>query len=191
MNAYLDDLTEIVFIAATGGEVTSYYNKVKGLVENEFDDCWSACGEKAGPCDWCGTGLCCKQGDDGCGDESLGGANSYLCTKPTDEQIKAMYLSFSKSLSQYTGRLPDYWSCKVPGSAVYDNLARAAQACHELDYCQYVFRPAQNWALKSGGYTAWKFYLMSNNCNICPVPGFAHGNKIFYFDIKVNTVTET
>ncbi len=42
---------------------------------HEGEDCWVDCGQKGGPCEWCGsTGMCCRQGSigDGC-DGSIGG----------------------------------------------------------------------------------------------------------------------
>ena len=44
---------------------------------HEGEDCWVDCGQKGGPCEWCGSaGMCCKQGvlGDGC-DGSIGGPN--------------------------------------------------------------------------------------------------------------------
>ena len=31
-------------------------------LKNEGKDCWKACGERAGACSWCGSGLCCRIG---------------------------------------------------------------------------------------------------------------------------------
>ena len=29
---------------------------------NAGKDCWGGCGRRQGPCDWCGSGLCCRKG---------------------------------------------------------------------------------------------------------------------------------
>ena len=52
-------------------------------VENTGLDCWSKCGSKQGPCDWCGeVGTCCKKGyhdtSSGC-DGTIGGRNRHEC----------------------------------------------------------------------------------------------------------------
>ncbi len=42
---------------------------------HQGEDCWIDCGQKEGPCEWCGSaGMCCQQGvlRDGC-DGSIGG----------------------------------------------------------------------------------------------------------------------
>ena len=39
------------------------FDIVPDPLENAGENCWSACHENAGKCDWCGTeGLCCRKG---------------------------------------------------------------------------------------------------------------------------------
>jgi len=49
-------------------------------VLNEGKDCWEGCQAKQGPCEWCGTGMCCRKGSNGC-DGSLGvEGKRHVCT---------------------------------------------------------------------------------------------------------------
>ena len=55
--------------------------------ENTGKDCWYECGEKQGPCEWCGSmNLCCTQKIDwtdysnGC-DGTFGGRTTHQCTR--------------------------------------------------------------------------------------------------------------
>ena len=32
------------------------------VVLNYGRDCWRGCGRRQGPCEWCGSGLCCRKG---------------------------------------------------------------------------------------------------------------------------------
>ena len=57
-------------------------------LEHEGEGCWTGCGGQQGYCDWCGTGVCCRQGQwsgqwpgdlsTGC-DGYLGGAEGHIC----------------------------------------------------------------------------------------------------------------
>ena len=53
-----------------------------GLI-NEGQDCWWKCCKQNGPCNWCGTGLCCKKGviKNGC-DGTFGGGSTHQCSLP-------------------------------------------------------------------------------------------------------------
>eukprot|EP00808_Paulinella_micropora_P023068 g66993.t1 len=54
-------------------------------LENANKDCWSSCGDKSGPCAWCGPqGLCCRKafngGEGGCPADA-GGEQGHVCVK--------------------------------------------------------------------------------------------------------------
>ena len=40
-------------------EIYTYYRKE---LLNAGKDCWGGCGRRQGPCEWCGSGLCCRKG---------------------------------------------------------------------------------------------------------------------------------
>ena len=50
-------------------------------VRNAGMDCWENCNKRAGACDWCGIGLCCKNKEikNGC-DGLSGGGSRHHCT---------------------------------------------------------------------------------------------------------------
>ena len=51
-------------------------------IENKGSICWDQCGPLAGPCAFCGSGLCCKMGESQPGtdcDGSRGGNGEYNC----------------------------------------------------------------------------------------------------------------
>ena len=56
---------------------------------NVNKNCWHECAKKKGPCDFCGSGLCCKKGEKekGCGG-FIGGENSYICVPKGNKVAK-------------------------------------------------------------------------------------------------------
>ena len=54
---------------------------IQGNLQNSGKDCWGPCNGQ-GPCDYCGTGVCCRKGWDdhskGC-DGSIGGDGYHTC----------------------------------------------------------------------------------------------------------------
>ena len=66
--------------------------------ENTGKDCWYECGEKQGPCEWCGSmNLCCTQKVDwtdysnGC-DGTIGGRTTHQCTRNEYESKLALLI---------------------------------------------------------------------------------------------------
>ena len=55
-------------------------------VVNEGLDCWGGCNAKQGPCDWCGSGLCCRYGWDdksnGCDGKIGVQGKGHVCSAP-------------------------------------------------------------------------------------------------------------
>ena len=60
-----------------------------GGLKHAGESCWGAneCASTEGPCDYCGTGMCCRKGKNyqnlGC-DGSFGGDNGHQCSEPDD-----------------------------------------------------------------------------------------------------------
>ena len=54
-------------------------------LENSGLNCWNQCNGIQGPCDWCGSGYCCRSGwhdiSNGC-DGIIGGAHGHQCVSP-------------------------------------------------------------------------------------------------------------
>ena len=55
---------------------------IDGL-RNAGKECWWECNRTAGPCSWCGTGLCCsnRKIENGC-DGTFGGGSNHQCSLP-------------------------------------------------------------------------------------------------------------
>jgi len=54
---------------------------------NSGRNCWWRCGRQQGPCDWCGTGVCCRSGwwdtRNGC-DGVIGGHRKHACVEASE-----------------------------------------------------------------------------------------------------------
>ena len=56
---------------------------------NAGEDCWWKCDKQEGPCNWCGTGLCCKRGSIGNGcDGTFGHGSKHVCSSPPKSMLK-------------------------------------------------------------------------------------------------------
>ena len=57
-------------------------------IKNTYKVCWWKCNKKQGPCDWCGTGMCCKKGETGNGcDGTFGGESDHRCSMPSPSML--------------------------------------------------------------------------------------------------------
>ncbi len=69
----------------------------------EGEDCWIDCGQKQGPCEWCGSaGMCCQQGvlGNGC-DGSIGGP-IWDFKNVCDAHGTTSLITFNQVLSAWT-----------------------------------------------------------------------------------------
>ena len=70
-------------VAAYASE-SNVYIQIAGSLQNPHEECLDHCSQQSGPCQWCGSGKCCKKGhnggENGCG-MNEGGEDSHVCVR--------------------------------------------------------------------------------------------------------------
>jgi len=55
-------MNKFIILAAVAILVQFAGNNASAVVLNEGIDCWIDCEQQQGPCEWCGSGVCCRKG---------------------------------------------------------------------------------------------------------------------------------
>lgn len=79
-----------------GGEANHQCIAQKPVLEHAGENCWEACDYTSGPCDWCGSGKCCRKGynggENGCkADEGFDNFHGCVATPVVQEIDPSLY----------------------------------------------------------------------------------------------------